>query len=90
MQVGMKLAMVLCLLGTFLDNARVASNAWWRWLPPTWLETRLQDCMAGHDWPSCKGGHHCIIVGLLDLEPGAELREDSLQNWGIEADFLHQ
>ena len=46
--------------------------------------------MVGHDWPLCKGGRHCIIVGLLELAPGAEGREDCLQHWGMEAHFLHQ
>eukprot|EP00969_Alexandrium_andersonii_P043111 1891454-Alexandrium_andersonii.AAC.1 len=35
-------------------------------------------------------GHSARIVGLVELEAGAHVQRDGLQEWGEEAEFLHR
>eukprot|EP00971_Amphidinium_carterae_P232135 4606566-Amphidinium_carterae.1 len=70
------------LLGSHLDNVRVGRGKWLRFEAPQWLESL--------DSIDEDVSDECAVVAILALQAGAKYAESGLQDWGVQADFLHR
>eukprot|EP00971_Amphidinium_carterae_P351610 6492190-Amphidinium_carterae.1 len=69
-------------------TAKLGKGISWAWFEPAWLQERCASA-ALREYDDLLGDfNQCYIVALVRLRPGAVWREDMLQAWGVEAEFL--